>query len=31
MDEKREHLFEIHETAQRHAQQRDEIERPASA
>jgi multimeric flavodoxin WrbA len=31
MREKREHFFEIQETAQRHAEQRDEIERRASA
>jgi multimeric flavodoxin WrbA len=31
MAEKREHFFEIQETAQRHAEQRDEIERRASA
>src|SRR3954452_4234921 len=31
MDEKREHFFEIQETAQRHVEQRDEIERRASA
>jgi multimeric flavodoxin WrbA len=31
MAEKREHFFEIQETAQRHAGQRDEIERRASA
>jgi multimeric flavodoxin WrbA len=31
MREKREHFFEIQETAQRHAEQREEIERRASA
>jgi hypothetical protein len=31
MREKRDHFFEIQETAQRHAEQRDEIERRASA
>jgi multimeric flavodoxin WrbA len=31
MDEKRQHFFEIQETAHRHARQRDEIERRASA
>ena len=31
MDEKREHFFEIQETAQRHARQREGIERRAGA